>query len=112
MFEHKSTCNTCTLYVVQLTVECTVLVKVRFVYECLRHLRPGVSLLALHGGMSQQRRLRVYEEFVRKEHAALLATDVAARGLGAPSQLVQVLCAPRRPARTRFSSARACFRPL
>lgn len=45
-------------------------------------MRPGVSLLALHGRMPQERRVKVYQSFHQKDHAVLLATDIAARGLG------------------------------
>ena len=44
-------------------------------------LRPGVSLLCLHGRQKQMKRLAVYTEFCAKKHAVLFATDVAARGL-------------------------------
>ena len=54
----------------------------RFVHEVLRRLRPGVAVMALHGAMNQLKRVEVYESFCRKEYAVLLATDIAARGLG------------------------------
>jgi len=41
----------------------------------------GINATALHGGLSQQRRERVMEDFHRKITRILVATDVAARGL-------------------------------
>ena len=45
-------------------------------------MRPGVTLLALHGSMKQLKRVKTYEEFCRKQFVVLFATDLAARGLG------------------------------
>lgn len=45
-------------------------------------MKPGVSLLLLHGGMSQMKRMKSYDDFCRKQRAILFATDIAARGLG------------------------------
>ena len=38
--------------------------------------------MALYGRQKQMKRVGIYEEFCRKTSAALLATDIAARGLG------------------------------
>lgn len=38
--------------------------------------------MGLHGSMHQLRRMAVYDEFCSKKNAVLIATDVAARGLG------------------------------
>eukprot|EP00967_Tisochrysis_lutea_P015128 scaffold17035_cov21-Tisochrysis_lutea.AAC.1 len=38
-------------------------VQVRFVYEALKKLRPGVPLRALHGGMKQMKRMAVFYEY-------------------------------------------------
>ena len=54
----------------------------RFVFEVFRRLRPGMTVLALHGAMNQLKRVAVYDEFCRKQNALLFATDIAARGLG------------------------------
>jgi len=56
--------------------------EVRFVALLFCRLRPGLSVLALHGDLHQLKRMSVYDEFTRKESAVLIATDVAARGLG------------------------------
>lgn len=56
--------------------------QVRFVYECFRRLRPGLSVMALHGSMSQAKRVKAYQEFCNKEFAAMFCTDVGSRGLG------------------------------
>ena len=45
-------------------------------------MRPGVSVMCLHGAMQQMKRVAVYEAFKAKQHAVLFATDIAARGLG------------------------------
>jgi ATP-dependent RNA helicase DDX10/DBP4 len=59
--------------------------QVRFLYEALRRLRPGVPLRALHGKMGQARRVAVYQAFCADAAGVLFATDVAARGLDFPS---------------------------
>jgi len=56
--------------------------QVKYVYEAMRRLRPGVPVMALHGGMPQLRRVETYNQFVNKQRAVLFATDIAARGLG------------------------------
>lgn len=54
----------------------------KYTYEVLCRLRPGTVLMALYGSLHQMRRMSVYEEFCKKKHAVLFATDIAARGLG------------------------------
>ena len=54
----------------------------KYLYEALRHLRPGLPLMALYGRQKQIKRMGIYDQFCRKTSAALLATDIAARGLG------------------------------
>ena len=44
-----------------------------------------MTTLALYGTMNQIRRMEVYDQFCRKGHAILFATDIAARGLDFPS---------------------------
>ena len=59
--------------------------QVQFAYETFRKLRPGVSLLLLHGKQKQAKRLQIFSEFSKMKHACLFATDLAARGLDFPS---------------------------
>lgn len=54
----------------------------KFIHEIFRRLRPGVTVLALHGAMNQLKRVDTYNQFCRKQNAVLFATDIAARGLG------------------------------
>ncbi|XP_055955172.1 probable ATP-dependent RNA helicase DDX10 [Patella vulgata] len=67
---------------------------VRYIHEAFRILRPGQTILALHGGMNQIKRMEVYDMFCRKKHAVLFATDIAARGLDIPAVnwVVQMDC--------------------
>lgn len=58
--------------------------QVRFVFETFCRLRPGMSLLHMHGNMKQLKRTDVYDLFCRTKSAALFATDVASRGLDFP----------------------------
>ena len=63
--------------------------QVKFVYEAFRRLRPGIPLRCLHGKMSQQKRVVVYDQFCDTESnkakaGVLFATDIAARGLDFP----------------------------
>jgi ATP-dependent RNA helicase DDX10/DBP4 len=68
--------------------------QVRFLYEALRHLQPGLPLLHLHGRQKQAVRLDITTRFSSTKNACLLATDVAARGLDFPAVdwVVQVDC--------------------
>lgn len=59
--------------------------QVQFVHEVFCRLRPGVPLMALHGKQKQTRRLKIFHDFTRSKHAALFATDIAARGLDFPA---------------------------
>ncbi|XP_059483588.1 probable ATP-dependent RNA helicase DDX10 isoform X2 [Neocloeon triangulifer] len=59
--------------------------QVKYIYEALCRLRPGISLMALYGSLHQMRRMTVYEDFCKKKHAVLFATDIAARGLDFPA---------------------------
>lgn len=58
--------------------------QVKFVYEAFRRLRPGTPLRCLHGKMSQQKRVVVYDQFCESKAGVLFATDIAARGLDFP----------------------------
>lgn len=68
--------------------------QVKYFGEILNKLRPGTSVLALHGTLHQDRRLAVYTEFCRKSNCVLLATDVASRGLDFPvvNWVIQLDC--------------------
>lgn len=68
--------------------------QVKYLGEMLNKLRPGTTVLALHGTLHQDRRLAVYTEFCRKSNCVLLATDVASRGLDFPvvNWVVQLDC--------------------
>ncbi|XP_036600759.1 probable ATP-dependent RNA helicase DDX10 [Trichosurus vulpecula] len=59
--------------------------EVQYLFRVFCRLRPGISILALHGKQQQMRRMEVYSEFVRKKSAVLFATDIAARGLDFPA---------------------------
>ena len=59
--------------------------QVRFIYETFYRLQPGVPLSCLHGRQKQPARLSVMRDFSRRSSAALLATDIAARGLDIPA---------------------------
>ena len=59
--------------------------EVRFLYEAFRRMKPGVSLLHLHGKQKQTMRTYTYYDFIQKDHAVLFCTDVAARGIDFPA---------------------------
>ena len=59
--------------------------QVRYAWDLFCRLRPGLSVLALHGKLSQQKRLEVYTKFATTPHCVLFATDVASRGLDFPN---------------------------
>ncbi|KAI0016864.1 DEAD-domain-containing protein [Xylariomycetidae sp. FL0641] len=68
--------------------------QVRFAYESLRHLQPGISLLHLHGRQKQVARLEITSRFTASKYACLFATDVVARGVDFPAVdwVVQMDC--------------------
>ncbi|CDJ53029.1 DEAD/DEAH box helicase, putative [Eimeria brunetti] len=54
----------------------------RFIHDAFKLLKPGVSLLYLHGRQKQQRRLEVVHDFVSRDSpCCLISTDLAARGI-------------------------------
>ncbi|KAF8635697.1 hypothetical protein AX15_000322 [Amanita polypyramis BW_CC] len=59
--------------------------QVRFAFETLRKLHPGIPLLHLHGKQKQSARLTMFSKFTSTKYAVLFATDIAARGLDFPS---------------------------
>uniref|UniRef100_T1PK25 ATP-dependent RNA helicase n=1 Tax=Musca domestica TaxID=7370 RepID=T1PK25_MUSDO len=68
--------------------------QVKFIFEIFCKLRPGTSLLALYGTLHQDRRIAIYNDFVKKSNVVLFATDIASRGLDFPSVnwVVQLDC--------------------
>jgi ATP-dependent RNA helicase DDX10/DBP4 len=58
--------------------------QVRHAYDLFCALQPGTPLLALHGKLHQERRTRVYFDYLQRPNAVLFCTDVAARGLDFP----------------------------
>ncbi|KAL4422731.1 hypothetical protein ABPG75_008928 [Micractinium tetrahymenae] len=74
--------------------------QVKFLFEALRKLRPGVPLRALHGKMNQYKRMGVFYEFCEAKAMVLFATDIAARGLDFPTVdwVVQADCPEDVPA--------------
>jgi len=68
---------------------------VRFFYEAFRTLKPGLSVMELHGRQSLTKRLVVFKNFTDKPRSvALFCTDIAARGIDFPAVdwVVQVDC--------------------
>ncbi|KAI0815739.1 ATP-dependent RNA helicase DBP4 [Xylaria sp. FL0064] len=59
--------------------------QVRFAFETMRHLRPGVPLYHLLGAQKQAQRLQITASYAASNHACLFATDVVARGVDFPS---------------------------
>ncbi|KAI1327168.1 DEAD-domain-containing protein [Xylariaceae sp. FL0255] len=66
--------------------------QVRFAYESLRHLKPGIPLLHLLGAQKQIARLDITSRFAASKYCCLFATDVVARGVDFPAvdHVVQV----------------------
>eukprot|EP00526_Cylindrotheca_closterium_P007319 CAMPEP_0113621112 /NCGR_PEP_ID=MMETSP0017_2-20120614/10780_1 /TAXON_ID=2856 /ORGANISM="Cylindrotheca closterium" /LENGTH=692 /DNA_ID=CAMNT_0000530833 /DNA_START=148 /DNA_END=2226 /DNA_ORIENTATION=+ /assembly_acc=CAM_ASM_000147 len=59
--------------------------QVRYAWDLFSRLRPGLSVLAIHGKLSQPKRMQVYDKFTTNPHSVLFATDVASRGLDFPN---------------------------
>ncbi|KAI8992101.1 P-loop containing nucleoside triphosphate hydrolase protein [Mycotypha africana] len=57
----------------------------RFVYESFCKLQPGVPIMHLHGKQKQTKRVDIFRKFTSTQHAVLLCTDIAARGLDFPA---------------------------
>ncbi|KAI8335247.1 P-loop containing nucleoside triphosphate hydrolase protein [Choanephora cucurbitarum] len=57
----------------------------RFVYESFCKLQPGVPVMHLHGKQKQTKRVEIFRKFTSSQHAVLLCTDIAARGLDFPA---------------------------
>lgn len=59
--------------------------QVRFAYETLRQLQPGIPLLHLHGKQKQEARMQITGKFTKSTNSCLFATDVVARGVDFPA---------------------------
>ncbi|KAH8593422.1 ATP-dependent RNA helicase DBP4 [Bisporella sp. PMI_857] len=59
--------------------------QVRFAYESLRHLQPGIPLMHLLGNQKLTVRLDTTAKFSASKTACIFATDVVARGLDFPA---------------------------
>ncbi|KAI7896208.1 P-loop containing nucleoside triphosphate hydrolase protein [Mucor mucedo] len=57
----------------------------RFVFESFCKLQPGVPIMHLHGKQKQTKRVDIFRKFTSSQHAVLLCTDIAARGLDFPA---------------------------
>ncbi|CAO3692842.1 unnamed protein product [Rhizopus stolonifer] len=57
----------------------------RFVYESFCKLQPGIPIMHLHGKQKQTKRVDIFRKFTATQHALLLCTDIAARGLDFPA---------------------------
>ncbi|TPX48768.1 hypothetical protein SeMB42_g00335 [Synchytrium endobioticum] len=68
--------------------------QVRYLHETFWKMRPGITLMCLHGKQRQPKRVAIFEDFCRKQYACLFATDIASRGLDFPAVdwVVQVDC--------------------
>ncbi|KAL8270867.1 hypothetical protein Esti_005238 [Eimeria stiedai] len=54
----------------------------KFIHDTFKALKPGLSLLCLHGRQKQQKRLDTFQDFVsRSSPCCLVSTDLAARGI-------------------------------
>ena len=54
----------------------------KYYCDLFKRLRIPTSVTALYGTLNQLRRMAIYSEFVEAESGVLVATDIAARGLG------------------------------
>lgn len=59
--------------------------QVRHAHDLFCSIRPGITVMAIHGKVSQERRTKIYFDFLKHPHAVLFATDIAARGLDFPN---------------------------
>ncbi|ORE03375.1 DEAD-domain-containing protein, partial [Rhizopus microsporus var. microsporus] len=66
----------------------------RFVYESFCKLQPGIPIMHLHGKQKQTKRVEIFKRYTSSQHALLLCTDIAARGLDFPAVdwVVQLDC--------------------
>ena len=59
--------------------------QVKYTTDLFRRMRVPVQMSALYGTLNQLRRMNIYKEFCAAEKGVLVATDLAARGLGKPN---------------------------
>lgn len=66
----------------------------RYLHDLFCRMKPGVSIISLHGGLHQNKRMDIYNKFYDVRHCVMLATDLAARGLDFPNVdwVVQMDC--------------------
>ena len=51
-------------------------IQVRFVYESLRRLRPGVPIMPLYGKQKQMKRMAIFKDFAKKQAAVSAHTNM------------------------------------
>ena len=56
--------------------------QVRYYCDLFKRLRVPTQVSALYGTLNQLRRMAIYKDFCAAESGVLMATDIAARGLG------------------------------
>lgn len=59
--------------------------QIRHANDLFCSLRPGVTVMAIHGKLAQERRTQIYFDYLQRPAAVLFATDIAARGLDFPN---------------------------
>lgn len=65
-------------------VFCSTAKQVRFIYESFKKLKPGNTLLELHGRQKQPKRMAIFFTYQEKKYATLVTTNLGARGLDFP----------------------------
>ena len=56
--------------------------QVKYLVDLFKRLRIPTPLSGLYGTLNQLRRMAIYKEFCEAEVGVMVATDIAARGLG------------------------------
>ena len=56
--------------------------QVKFYCDILRRLRVPTQVSGLYGTLNQMRRMAIFKDFSQAKLGVLIATDIAARGLG------------------------------
>jgi ATP-dependent RNA helicase DDX10/DBP4 len=65
--------------------------QVKYVHDTFCKMQPGIQLMCLHGKQKQTKRIDIFEEFCRKKHACMFATDIAARYFFYQFNVIEVL---------------------